>query len=359
MPAELVDVNVHPAKTEVKFANEKQLYDIAYHAVRNAVGIGERKKNEEDPAGESDRKHKQENALWHTGTEKAPASHMFCDTDHTGVNRAVVRQFMESTIPKHIEKAQESPAHFREVSAVAFDPAIQEMREEREKTDVFIPSPQRADVSEQQRMEAVIAQPEKKEAGTTESRIIGQVFDTYLVYQTGDTMCLIDQHAAHERFRFEKLKKAYFAQERFAQMLLTPVIVTLEPAEKSAVMDNLRYFSDFGFEIEDFGTNDVIVHASPIAADEKGISELVLELADALREQIKHPIANFEEKALDMISCKYAIKANHRLSLPEMQDLLEKVQSLESRGIVTCPHGRPISVRFTQTEIEKMFKRKL
>ena len=103
----------------------------------------------------------------------------------------------------------------------------------------------------------------------------------------------------------------------------------------------------------------MIVHGTPVAADEQTIRDLVLEIADALREQVKHPVADFEERALDMISCKYAIKANKRLSLPEMQDLVRKVQDMERAGVRTCPHGRPIKVRFTKTEIEKLFKRKL
>ncbi|MBE5040098.1 DNA mismatch repair endonuclease MutL [Ructibacterium gallinarum] len=358
LPAELVDVNVHPAKTEVKFANEKQLYDIAYHAVRNAIGAGEKGKREEVLAVQKTEMPKPENFVRYTDGEKIQNPHEFRDAAHASVNRTVVRQFMENTIPKRIEKEPERTMRFREESSVIPALPVQEDFTTQSEERVFGHPERELSVPEQQSMEDVL-KPETTGYNVPEKNIIGQVFDTYLIYQTEDTMCLIDQHAAHERFRFEKLKKAYFAQERFSQMLLTPVIVTLEPSEKLVVMENLKYFSDFGFEIEDFGTNDVIVHASPIAADDKAISELVLELTDALQEQIKHPIANFEEKALDMISCKYAIKANHHLSLPEMQDLLSKVQSLEAQGITTCPHGRPISVRFTQTEIEKMFKRKL
>ena len=89
------------------------------------------------------------------------------------------------------------------------------------------------------------------------------------------------------------------------------------------------------------------------------IRDLILEIADAISDKGKHNVADFEEKALDMIACKYAIKANHKISFAEMQDVINKVWDMENRGIRTCPHGRPIRIEFTKEDVEKMFKRKL
>ena len=170
---------------------------------------------------------------------------------------------------------------------------------------------------------------------------------------------MIDQHAAHERLRFERLKKSYYAHERMSQMLLSPMILKLDYSETQTVLSNLKTFSAFGFDIEDFGSGSIIVNATPIIADESEIRDLILEITEALGETGKHSIADFEERALDMISCKYAIKANHKLNSAEMQDLIEKVWVMAESGITTCPHGRPIKIEFTKTEIEKLFKRRV
>ena len=188
-------------------------------------------------------------------------------------------------------------------------------------------------------------------------RIAGQIFDTYILVESGDNFYIIDQHAAHERFRFERLKKDYLSGERMSQVLMSPVVVNLTPIEFDAVIKNLKQFEKFGFNIEEFGGNSAIVRETPIIADEKTIESLVIELADAFSQNIRRPIADFEEKALDMISCKYAIKANKKLSELEMTDLVEKVFALEKDGIKTCPHGRPIKIEYSKKDIEKLFKR--
>ena len=170
---------------------------------------------------------------------------------------------------------------------------------------------------------------------------------------------MIDQHAAHERYRFENLKKSYYAHERMSQMLLNPIILKLDYAETQTVLANLDTFTAFGFEIENFGSGSLIVNATPVIADESEIRDLILEIAEAMGETGRHSVADFEERALDMISCKYAIKANHKLNAAEMQDLIKKVWEMVADGITTCPHGRPIKIEFTKTEIEKMFKRRV
>ena len=142
-------------------------------------------------------------------------------------------------------------------------------------------------------------------------------------------------------------------------MMMTPAVLNLDFQEKQTVWEHRAEFLKFGFEIEDFGMASVIVHAAPIAADEETIRDLVLELSEAMQQQRRHPVADFEERALDMISCKYAIKANHHLSMAEMQDLVRRTEAMETGGVKTCPHGRPVRVTITKAEIEKMFKRRV
>lgn len=321
LPSELVDVNVHPAKTEVKFADEKQIYDVAYHAIKNSIYKEEPKE-----------------------VKPAPVSNNFyVAKDYSNkVDRETVREFLNNTIPP-----MEVPVKTTLVlnDSITTDRKPQEILEE-----LLEETPQKG--AEQISIPETQVENEKKKA-----TVIGQLFDTYIICQRDDKMELIDQHAAHERMRFEKLKEAYFKKERLSQMLLTPMVITLNFAEKQVVMDNITEFIKFGFDIEDMGGNSVIIHGTPVVADLDVIYDLVLELSQVIANQIKHPVADFEERALDMISCKYAIKANKKLSYVEMEDLVKKVNEMEEDGIKTCPHGRPIRVEFTKTEIEKLFKR--
>lgn len=365
LPPELVDVNVHPAKTEIKFANEKQIYDIAYHAIRNALYSGQR-----EDAGRSDE----------FRTVKPKASSVTMPGNAVGrreperVNPDTVRKYLAYTVPpdqkavlpSEIGKFREGdleevpekqdPEKILEALLEQSDSVPEEKSAEPEEYAAPAEQIEKLPVQEQAAFPGFEDEPS---AERTPVRVVGQVFDTYIICQKGDTMFLTDQHAAHERLRFEALRESYLKRERLSQMLLTPAILNLDLQEKQTVMENLKQFRDFGFELEDFGGNAIIVHGSPIAADEQTIGDLVLELADAMREQTRHPVADFEERALDMISCKYAIKANKRLTLPEMQDLVQRVQEMEEKGVKTCPHGRPVKVEFTKTEIEKLFKRKL
>ncbi|MBO5364617.1 MAG: hypothetical protein J6A56_04035, partial [Clostridia bacterium] len=337
LPPEQVDVNVHPAKTEIKFANEKQIYEVAYHALHSAVVGSQTPKKEEPQSIPLERKTE------HASPKPAPTRFFGGGQNpkrEPAVTPGLVRQYLEYTIPKR-ETEEKAPTVLREAEP---EEVLEQMIEEIPKAPV------------QEVMPEVILEPEKDAEPT---RIAGQVFDTYIVCQKGETMFLVDQHAAHERLRFEDLRESYLKKEKLSQMLLTPMVISLDFKEKQTVLDCKASFCDFGFELEDFGGNSIIVHGTPIVADEQGIRDLILEFAESLQEQRRHPVADFEERALDMISCKYAIKANHKLTLPEMEDLVKRMEELEERGIGTCPHGRPIKIAFTKTEIEKLFKRRV
>ena len=137
------------------------------------------------------------------------------------------------------------------------------------------------------------------------------------------------------------------------------MIIQLDYSEADAVLRNIDAFSHFGFDIEDFGSGSIIVNATPVITSETEIRDLILEISDALADMNKTSLAEFEERTLDMIACKYAIKANKKLNYAEMQDIIEKVAAMEDKGIKTCPHGRPIKVEISKAEIEKMFKRRV
>lgn len=374
VPPEMVDVNVHPAKTEVKFANEKQLYDIVYHAVKNSMyGI----KVSEEKAEQS-AKTIQTNKTFSKSTEASKLK------DSEVLNEKVIHDYLEYTKPvvnkseilnniptekmndENLGKNDSEGSNKDEVLDKVVD--IIDNFLDSDKTEV---SDNDKDILNDENTDLLQTKEEFKqtEFGDVDKifdnsdsvfkdyKIIGQVFDTYVLLSAADRFYMIDQHAAHERDGFEKLKKAYFNNERLSQVLMSPIVINLSHVEYDAVMSNLDEFERFGFDVGEFGFNTVVVNETPIIAGDEQIKDLFLEITDALVDNIKHPIADFEEKALDMISCKKAIKGNDKLSLPEMTEVIKIVENLHAEGIKTCPHGRPIMVEFTKKEIEKMFKR--
>lgn len=339
LPADCVDVNVHPAKTEIKFANESRIYEIVYHAVSNTLKGGE------EPKRELEEKPKAIPAQ-NSGYEK---------TERETVDREVVKEYLQNTIPTKEDK---------EIVKNAFEqsPVKEENGMMYKEFNFLEEVPQKIykiSENDEKKSATEITEEKPKVMPNGIPMPIGQVFDTYMICQMNDVFYMIDQHAAHERLRFEILKKSYYSGERMSQLLLTPMILRLDFSEAQTVLSNLEVYKNFGFDIEDFGAGSIIVNATPVATSENHIRDLILEIAEATGEMRRTTIANFEEKALDMIACKYAIKANHKLNIAEMQDLIKKVWELEAEGIKTCPHGRPIRIEFTKDSIEKMFKRKL
>ncbi len=325
---ELVDVNVHPAKTEIKFVNESRIYEIIYHAVSCAVNGGETEKVKEKaeiPAYTFEEKTDTQNKRWDTESPQK--------TEKININLA--KDYLDSVIPA--KEAYE----IREID----EPCQIQMSVKNTEPDLAL--------------ETLIPPQEEKQILMNAPIPMGQFLDTYILCEADETLYMIDQHAAHERMRFEMLKKSYYQNERLSQILLSPMIIKLDFSETNVVLGALDYYKGFGFDIEDFGSGSIIVNATPVIADETTIRDLILEIAEAVSQMGKLSIADFEEKALDMIACKYAIKANHKLNIHEMQDLIEKVWEMEEHGIKTCPHGRPIKIEFSRFEIEKMFKRKV
>ena len=338
---QLVDVNVHPAKTEIKFANEKEIYDIVYHGVKNAIYQRPEIPQKEEHSAENIQSNIQFKPA--VKNEESPRGET--------VDRGMVAEFLKNTMP------QGGGMVFKEsTNSFVFDRgqakpenSIEKLFENTmvDKTEVQKPDAVGTDTIEEQ----IIGDVKK------EFRIAGQVFDTYVIASCGDEMFLIDQHAAHERKRFEMLKQDYEDRGVAGQRLLAPVVLDVDSKEIEIIRDNKETFEKMGFDIQEFGKNSALVYETPLISDEEDIKALALEVISVMGDSRPLGILSFEERILDTISCKYAIKANKKLSLLEMEALVKDVQELESAGITTCPHGRPIKVKFTKREIEKLFKR--
>lgn len=186
-------------------------------------------------------------------------------------------------------------------------------------------------------------------------RIVGQIFSTYIIVEKSGEMCVIDQHAAHERLYFEEFTEDYKNKSILSQIMLIPATVSLAPTLFETVSENKEFFASLGFEIDDFGDNVVIVRKIPAALEECGIDGLIVEIAEILQNKSKVDLTDLSEISLHTMACKRAIKGNTPLSYKEMEDLVQKVYTLGN--INTCPHGRPIEIKMSKKDLEKEFKR--
>lgn len=186
-------------------------------------------------------------------------------------------------------------------------------------------------------------------------RIIGQVFDTYWIVQFEEKLFIIDQHAAHEKVKYERLMKQYHEHQVLSQGLLPPVIVTLSGQEEIILKEYEETFRLLGFEIEAFGGSEYALRSVPVDLYGCGEKELFLEVLDELSEgPLRGNIKSVEEKIASM-SCKAAVKGNNRLSIQEADELIDELLTLENP--YNCPHGRPTIISMSRTELEKKFKR--
>ena len=196
---------------------------------------------------------------------------------------------------------------------------------------------------------------EKTQLELVDMKYIGQAFSTYIILQNGDELVLVDQHAAHERIIYEKLKTKFETQENTTQLLLEPVVIQLQAFELDTIKTNIDLFNKIGFVFEDFGNNSIIIRGIPYLMEGYSPKEIFLELADKIQESVKPVSTPVADDIIHTIACKAAIKANKKLDNKEVHQLLTELAKTGRR--YTCPHGRPTVVRLTKYEIEKMFKR--
>ena len=185
--------------------------------------------------------------------------------------------------------------------------------------------------------------------------IVGQVFNSYIIAEKGNEMMIIDQHAAHERLKYEELKREIAEKQPMSQLLIEPVIVNVTGGEISAYRDNKTLFEKMGFESEEFGDDAIIIRSVPGEVEMGEVEPLVLELVAQGEEFRGELMTEKYERLLYTVACKGAVKANMAMGMQEMEALVRNV--LRLKNINTCPHGRPIVVTMSKKEMEKEFKR--
>ena len=358
LPAGMVDVNVHPAKTVVKFVSDKAVFDAVYYTVLDALNA---EKTPKKAGNEPEFFQKMTAQEFKARTAPAAEEKKPLGSFSARPAAPATKNLIRDSAPAMAQRSHSAgTVYVRDVAAedrpiVTASPLTGRTYEiiPPEKTAPSRPRPEAPrgeapvqetlDMPAQQTMEPVREAP---------WRMVGEVLKTYIICEDNqDTVWLIDKHAAHERLRFDALKAN--TQPLMAQPLLTPVTVELEPESYAAVLENLTLLQAFGFLCEDFGGGTVLIREVPsdiLAADAASTLE---ELAQKLALGRADPAAARDE-LLHTMACKSAIKAGMTNDAAELAALVEKVQSGE---ILYCPHGRPVKYKLSKYDIEKMFKR--
>lgn len=345
MPVQAVDVNVHPAKTEVKFLSEREVFDAVHYAVLSTLSRAAGRPEWKTP------EKKQEPAPQPQSQPKAvqPPKPGFYQTMQASEYR---RQAAQQPVQKPAQPVLASPVQLPRSEPVpaqqSFTLPKPEVRPE--------PKPEpKIEVRPEPKPEPV-KEPEAQQALSVPEepfRIIGEALHTYIIVEQGEAVLFLDKHAAHERIRFEALKKE--DHPIMAQLLLAPVSAELSREEAAAVLENRALLERCGFETEDFGGGDVLIRQIPSDVDVEDAKALLQELAgDLLAGKTLDP-DSLRDNLLHTIACKSAIKAGWQTSDEELRRLVQEVLSRDD--IKYCPHGRPVCVTLTKRQLEKQFKR--
>lgn len=342
-----VDVNVHPAKTEVRFANEKMIFNAVYYCAKSALQQG-------DTRVQASFSRKVARQFMPPPTEGKQIKIYEQQLEQIKKEAQPNQDFWMNTTSAEFKKEAEKP------KPIVFNDNSKFEIEKNDEPDLiscFKPTVQEPDPVAQTKPEPAEIKPsietEPVRPEVEPYRVIGEAFRTYILVEQGKKLLIIDKHAAHERMLFEKFKANRDGIE--TQMLLSPVTVTLSKEEYSAVLDNLDLLEKAGYYVEDFGGGMVIVNECPTAVADADIAEVIMELAGYLVTSQKELIPEKLDWIYHSTACRAAIKAGDRTSDYELDKFVEKL--LNNPDIRYCPHGRPVLIEMSRYEIEKNFGR--
>ena len=421
-----VDVNVHPAKLEVRFADESKIFKSVYHAVNDTLLKNDLIKSS-DKAEErftnptintslfgnrasttqelqktrfnsllelqkkiKDDLEKSKEELKVKSEEENKLLNSVKDIDKTekdgSTNLNIQDVKPESVIEKTETKVEEPKLSVKELEKASeeIDKQIENIAneniKEKPKTSfdemyfkIFGTKPPKPETEEKDENEiedsSDLLQPNEVENTNlfdnveedykykTQYKFIGIVFNTYIIFEMNDEMYIMDQHAAHERIMFEKVKKNYYSDEsKDSQLMLLPDIITLTHKEMDIARENMGLFRKAGFIIEEFGENTVKISGTPSICIDLDTRELFLETLDEINSVARTAKQEKENKFLATIACKSAVKAHMVLTKEEVESLMDELLKLTNP--FTCPHGRPTVIKMSKYEIERKFERK-
>lgn len=417
MPADLVDVNVHPAKTEIRFARESDVFDAVYRTVRAALaapGSGECRFDLGHVAKENPQPAPQQTTLPGSAPAQsnpqrpavAPAQPPQPQKHFNTLSAAEYRALNKLTAPvpartlpgtSGVMELNSVRAPFNAPSTPQFSAPAPHTAQE-DLLDILPDLPEQQPKAEPAVTTALAQQPAPAQLENIESpelpeeeksatglsalpithndptaqanippeqttfapapaslplRVVGEVFKTYIITERNNELCLIDKHAAHERILFEQLAKDYGSVP--SQMLLVPVQVNLSAEEKQALLAHQELLQNSGVEVDDYGGFTVVVRAVPADVPVDDVGDMVLELANHLLNGGRDALREKTEWVLHSIACRAAIKAGDRTTTDEMLALAQKI--MDGSVPPFCPHGRPCVLKLTRKELEKQFGR--
>ena len=405
LPFEIIDVNVHPAKIEVRFINERPVFDAIYHAVKSALQQGDDRKRVTFKENTAFNEIKKVNPFQNAAVvlkkqpkkKDEPVKFESVKDENKSVKKESYNPFDEldlmiSSLPKTDKnKKKDIDSYSFSDSTNPFDifskKAIQNSKFTEHKKEEFLSSKKKAepeslitrddkdsrssdalfnsdltktvvtekivensDVDENNSNDEITIIPEEK----NNLRYIGEAFDTYIIVEKNKKeILIIDKHAAHERIIYEKLKKDSFVDN--SQILLQPITVVLNKGDYDAAVNNLEMFRKCSFEVEDFGNGTLLVRSAPQYLDAADISDCIAEMSGYIASGKKDIYTEKMDWFYHNVACRSAIKAGNRSTSFELMDIVKKLE--ENPQLKYCPHGRPICVVMTKYDIGKQFGR--
>jgi DNA mismatch repair protein MutL len=369
LPFSAVDVNVHPAKTEVRFFEEKKIFDAVYQGALNALTQDTRPKASFSVAkafmpevvkGEQLKLNETPVAKVKTEIKTEPNQEIKIQIKHE-TQTEVKRESLTTPKPETVKPSEiKSTLTLKSNEEKTIDFLETEyVKPQEKKLNISINTIGVASENEEvKEVMPVTENAEEKNVAVEEAtktpdfRIIGEAFKTYIFVELENKMLMIDKHAAHERILFEKFKAQ---QTSFQQMLLIPVTVNLSPDEYNAVLENKELLYKAGYDIEDFGDRCVKVNACPTELIDEDIVALITEVADYLTTNQKTVMPEKLDWIYHSMACRAAIKAGNTTTDFEIKKFVEEL--LLRDDIRYCPHGRPVMVEVSKRDLEKQFKR--
>ncbi len=381
MPYEMIDVNVHPAKIEVRFINERPVFDTIYHAVKSALLKNDDRKQATfkketafndikkfNPFNNAEailNKPQKEKTIFEPKpvTEKKVQKPIEKKDDYNPFENIIFSQQ-----PKTVKKYNIDDAKVAD-SGESFENSTKKpiLNETKHVEQTFLKSEDKPEINLENKID-IKPEIEQESIKTEEKaeplplikqddvfiRYIGEAFNTYIIAEKNNKeILLVDKHAAHERMIYEKLKAEKAGS--FSQMLLQPVTVMLDKSEYIAAINNLNVFNECAFDVEDFGNSTVIVRSIPQYLDVADVNDCIVEMAEHMSSGKNDVYSEKMDWFYHNVACRSAIKAGNKSTVQELVDIIKKLE--ENPQLKYCPHGRPICIVMTKNEIEKQFGR--